>query len=108
MLKRSACIIALAMLFAGSAVTDDIPKGARWELTALGVTGEDRLTDLRSLSDRRPVTLAIVGTGGISRRQLSSRLDGQARLRCCQCPDYPDCDPLKTPMTPARPELYWI
>ena len=95
MLKRAAFIVALATLFAGSAVTDDIPEGARWELTALGVTGEDRLSELRSLSDRRPLTLAIVGTGGISRRQLSSRLDGQARVRCCQCPDYPDCDPRK-------------
>ena len=95
MLRRVTFVLALAALSAGFAAADDIPQGAHWELTALGVTGEDRLTDLRSLSDRRPVTLAIVGTGGISRRQLSSRLDGQARLRCCQCPDYPDCDPRK-------------
>jgi len=93
MLRRAASIIALAALFAGSAATEEIPEGARWELTALGVTTEDRLTGLCNLSCRRPVTLAIVGTGGISRHQLSSQLDGQARLRCCQCPDYPDCDP---------------
>ncbi len=95
MLRQAVSIIALVMLSAGFAPVDDIPKGARWELTALGVTTEDRLTDLRNLADRRPVILAIVGTGGISRRQLSSRLDGQARLRCCQCPNYPDCDPRK-------------
>ena len=95
MLRRVTFVLALAALFAGSGDSEEVPNAARWELSALGVTTEDRLTDLRNLSCRRPVTLAIVGTGGISRRQLSSRLDGQARLRCCQCPDYPDCDPRK-------------
>jgi len=93
MLKRMTFVLGVAVLAAGLAAAGDIPQGARWELTALGLTTNGRLTDLRSLSGRRPVTLAIVGTGGISRRQLSSRLDAQARLRCCQCPNYPDCDP---------------
>jgi len=95
MLRRVTFVLALALLPAAFVDAGDIPKGAHWELTALAVNSEDKLADVRSLSGRRPVTLAIVGTGGISRRQLSSQLDRQARLRCCQCPDYPDCDPRK-------------
>lgn len=59
---------------AGAAWSQEALTGADWELRALGVRDEAMLGDLASLARARPVTLAIVGTGGISRSLLEPLL----------------------------------
>ncbi|MCD6359488.1 MAG: hypothetical protein J7M38_01405 [Armatimonadetes bacterium] len=44
--------------------------GAEWELWALGVTDAERLDAVRGAVGDRPVTLAIVGNGGVSAERL--------------------------------------
>ena len=70
-------------------------KGADWELHALGVTTKARLAQLRALSGRRPVTLAIVGQGGVSKERLASVLVEGNTLEYCMWPDGQDPDPRK-------------
>lgn len=67
------CALALASVMAP---TDDAarPTGAEWELRALGVAHDWQEQALRE-GVRRPVTLAIVGQGGVSRSQLQPLLD---------------------------------
>jgi hypothetical protein len=45
-------------------------QGAEWELQTLGITDEQARQGLRDLARRRPVTMAIVGEGGVSRSLL--------------------------------------
>jgi hypothetical protein len=69
----SLCILALASAMAPA---DDaaVPTGAAWELRALGVAEDWQAQALRERV-QRPVTLAIVGQGGVSRSQLQPLLD---------------------------------
>ncbi len=46
------------------------PTGPEWELRALGVPVGERLDAARDIAGRRPVVLAIVGQGGVSRSLL--------------------------------------
>ena len=50
------------------------PASAAWELRMLGMDTPGKLQDMRGISGRRPVTLAVVGTGGVSRSVLTARL----------------------------------
>jgi hypothetical protein len=59
---------------AGAAWPQEALTGADWELRALGVRDAAMLRDLAALARARPVTLAIVGTGGISRSLLEPLL----------------------------------
>ncbi len=63
-----------ALLLAGAAAAQEPPEptGAEWELRALGVPAGERLEALRTIADRRPVTLAIVGQGGVSTSLLAA------------------------------------
>ncbi len=67
------CAFTLASVMAPA---DDAaePTGAAWELRALGVAHDWQAQALRE-GVRRPVTLAIVGQGGVSRSQLQPLLD---------------------------------
>ena len=49
------------------------PASAAWELRMLGVDTPDKLRDLRGIGGRRLVTLAVVGTGGVSESVLAPR-----------------------------------
>jgi hypothetical protein len=49
-------------------------SGADWEHQTLGVTDETTLQWLRAMAKRRPVTMAVVGEGGVSRAELAAVL----------------------------------
>lgn len=72
---------------------DRVPAPARWELQMLGVTGPERLAELRVLSGERVVTIAIVGQGGISKSLLAPYWDSGNSFSYRSAPGYPDCDP---------------
>jgi len=73
--RRWAVVLA-ALLLVGVAAAQEPPEptGAEWELRALGVPAGERLEALRAIADRRPVTLAIVGQGGVSASLLAAAL----------------------------------
>ena len=52
-------------------------EGAQWELHALGITDEATRSRLVTMACRRPVTIAIVGEGGVSESSLSSTIKAQ-------------------------------
>lgn len=70
----------------------DRPTGADWELRALGVSDA---TELQALRDRvrRPVTLAIVGQGGVSKARLGPVLVEGNTLDYRMTPDGSEPDP---------------
>jgi len=53
---------------------EKVLQGADWELRTLGVTGEPMLQWVRAMARRRPVTLAVVGEGGVSEAELAPLL----------------------------------
>lgn len=71
-----------AALVAAAALAQEAPAPVRaeWELRALGVPGGDRLDALRVMAGKRPVVLAIVGQGGVSRELLEPALGEHTTL----------------------------
>lgn len=79
-----ACLVlSTALARAGVAGTPEVPPGAAWELSTLGVPPGPRLEAVRKLP-RRPVILAIVGQGGVSKSLLRPLLHDGTTLdyRC--------------------------
>jgi len=74
---------------------DELPKAAQWELRMLGVTGPERLAELREAATKRVVTIAIVGQGGMSRTKIRPHLPPGSSFVYRSCPDYPNCEPEK-------------
>lgn len=73
---KTAILCSVFVALAGSPAPDNgaaIPQGAAWELSMLGVPPGPRLEAVRKLP-RRPVILAIVGQGGVSRSLLAPLL----------------------------------
>jgi len=68
-------------------------NGADWELHALGVTTAQRLSELRAAATVRPVTLAIVGQGGVSKRLLGPVIGDWNTLEYRQWPEGHEPDP---------------
>ena len=72
---RWACVLGALLLASVAAAEEPAePTGAEWELRALGVSAGERLEALRAIAGRRPVTLAIVGQGGVSGSLLEAAL----------------------------------
>lgn len=76
-------LLALANLLAPTGSEVKVADGAAWELSMLGVPPGERLEAVRRLP-RRPVILAIVGQGGVSRSLLEPLLHSGTTLdyRC--------------------------
>jgi len=68
-------LLGLAVCYGADELT-----GADWELRALGVTEGERLDTVRGASNRRTVTLAIVGQGGVSEARLEPMLGESVSL----------------------------
>jgi len=73
--------------------TPKIAAGAAWELRLLGVDTPRKLQELRTLSARRPVMLADVGTGGVSRSVLAAKSARSVPVEYRLGPNFPNCDP---------------
>ncbi|MBM3476138.1 MAG: hypothetical protein FJX75_22945, partial [Armatimonadetes bacterium] len=58
----------------GRAQPAEQPQGADWELRALGVADNATLQWMKACARRRPVTLAVVGEGGVSQAALAPLL----------------------------------
>jgi len=98
---RRACLAALAAVAALAPATcapSQEPAGAEWELRALGVPEGARRDALRELPKRRPVTLAIVGHGGVSASQLAARLNDRNTLQYRDGADDPNASTHDTGM----------
>jgi len=78
---------------AGQAAWSGVAKGAAWELRLLGVDTPGKLEELRRLSARRPVVLADVGTGGVSRSVLTAKPARAVPIEYRPGPNFPNCDP---------------
>ncbi len=87
------CAVALPLLGALSWAQAPALTGADWELRALGVTTPERLETLRAEASQRPVTLAIVGQGGVSKSLLEPKLIEGNTLEYRQWPEGQDPDP---------------
>lgn len=75
---------------------EQIPDAPRWELQMLGVTGPEKLAELRASARRRVVTIATVGQGGVSRSLLRTCLPAGSSFFYRSGPDFPHCDPHKS------------
>ena len=75
-LSTRVLVVCAVALPSAMALTDDAaePTGAAWELRALGVAHDWQEQALRE-AVRRPVTLAIVGQGGVSKSKLQPLLE---------------------------------
>ena len=99
MRKLATLAAALAMAgfqAAGSAAgpaKPSLPPGAAWELRLLGIDAPAKIAQLRALAGRRVVKLAIVGTGGVSKRLLESKLSPLSALEYRMGPNFPNSDP---------------
>jgi len=71
----------------------NIAEGAAWELRMLGVDTPEKLQELRKISNRRPVTLAVIGTGGVSKSVLAAKLGEKVTVEYRMGPNFPNCDP---------------
>jgi len=87
-------LAAVALLLGGGGAWAQHPSltGADWELHALGVTTPRRLAALRA-EVRRPVTIAIVGQGGVSQSLLEPVLVAGNTLEYRQWPEGQAPDP---------------
>ncbi|HQK95762.1 MAG TPA: hypothetical protein PLD23_19850 [Armatimonadota bacterium] len=92
---RTMTLCAVALLLLGGLSRAQAPglTGAEWELRALGVTTPERLEALRADANKRPVTLAIVGQGGVSKSLLEAKLIEGNTLEYRQWPEGQDPDP---------------
>jgi len=93
---RIAAPIAAALLlwFATACGAAQEPlTGADWEIRALGVRDATMLAELKELAHRRPVTIAIVGQGGVSRSLLSPMLTDTTTFEYRMWPEGQPDDP---------------
>ena len=79
-------IVVLMLLLTGGVQAQEVAAGAKWELAMLGVS-PDRLEALRELADERPVSLAVVGQGGVGREALAALLQDGTTLTYHGCKD---------------------
>ncbi len=103
-MRLPACFTVVLALLAAVSVSaqpqlpawDELPEAAQWELRMLGVTGPERLAELRATAAKRVVTLAIVGQSGISKSKIRPYLPAGSSFAYRSCPDYPNCEPGKS------------
>ena len=80
-MKNALVIAAMAVLAAASATpvgAEEVAPAAQWELAMMGV-GVEELPSVAAIAGKRPVELAIVGQGGVSRGPIGGLLvDGNA------------------------------
>ncbi|GEM_PF-3268278 len=77
MTQRLAVGLVLAINLVALAEQERMPskknlEGAHWELHALGIVNEQMRSQLVTMAVRRPVTVAIVGLGGVSKSLLAN------------------------------------
>jgi len=66
---------------------------AAWELRLLGVDTLEKLAHLRAISDRRTLSLGVVGTSGVSGSSLAGKLGKNVTVEYRMGPNSPNCDP---------------
>ena len=87
-IRNSTQAIAMALtLLTGGVAHGQTDPGAAWELKMLGVSDPARLEQMASFARQRTVKLAIVGQGGVSRKQLESMLIGGNKVVYHDCTD---------------------
>jgi len=65
-----ACSFVAVLLGSLASPSEPAFEGALWELRALGVADEGIRGRLMAIASRRPVTVAVVGLGGVSQKRL--------------------------------------
>lgn len=86
-------VLAVPLWCQVSLVQEAVLAGADWEAHALGITTPERLAAVRAAAVRRPVTLAIVGQGGVSESLLEPVLVDGTTLEYRQWPEGQAPDP---------------
>jgi hypothetical protein len=86
-------VVAVSLWGQASRAQDGVLTGADWEAHALGITTPERLAAVRAAAVRRPVTLAIVGQGGVSKALLEPVLVDGTTLGYRQWPEGQTPDP---------------